>query len=394
MNAIVYEKKEGQKPTLKGNEAFSELERGVHAALETYSNVHRGSGHNSMVSTYLYERARDIVLEYLGLDKENYVVIFSTPRRTELLKARLKPKSYQIVSSQDFGLPLGLRAFAVNRKALPRGVPFQTGGGTARLVAPGWVIWANVPDKFEAGTPAIVNVIAFAKALQLIQHFGKDAFRNMTSERLTAAEVLHHDALEEYSGRKLLDELRQTLIGWNIRVPTAEGSRSYVNLDNAASTPTFAPIWESVWQSWLQPRQVQEQVVHDVKSICADVLGASLTSHDVIFTSNTTEAINLVAESLHNESERGVGPVVVNTLLEHNSNEIPWRMIPGASLIRLPIDMEGFVDLNELETLLSAYNQEGPIREEAHQARDCEWRFERSGCIQRPGRDQSNRSPV
>ena len=93
-------------------------------------------------------------------------------------------------------------------------------------------------------------------------------------------------------------------------------------------------------------------------------------------------------------SERGVGPVVVNTLLEHNSNEIPGRMIRGASLIRLPIDMEGFVDLNELETLLSVYNQEWPIREEAHQARDCEWRFERSGRIQRPGRDQSNRSPV
>jgi selenocysteine lyase/cysteine desulfurase len=116
---------------------------------------------------------------------------------------------------------------------------------------------------------------------------------------------------------------------------------------------------EAAWQSWLQPRQVQEQTVHDVKSICADVLGASLISHDVIFTSNTTEAINLVAESLRNESERGVGPVVVNTLLEHNSNELPWRMIPGASLIRLTIDMEGFVDLNELERLLSTYNQKG-----------------------------------
>jgi selenocysteine lyase/cysteine desulfurase len=34
-------------------------------------------------------------------------------------------------------------------------------------------------------------------------------------------------------------------------------------------------------------------------------------------------------------------------------------MIPGFSLIRLPVDAEGFVDLNELETLLCAYNQEG-----------------------------------
>ncbi len=68
-------------------DAFAELERGVHAALETYSNVHRGSGTNSMVSTHLYEQARDIVLEYLGLDKGRYVVIFCTPRRAAVFSA-------------------------------------------------------------------------------------------------------------------------------------------------------------------------------------------------------------------------------------------------------------------------------------------------------------------
>ena len=70
---------------------FVVLERAVQAALETYSNVHRGSGHNSLVSTHLFEQARDIVLEYLGLNKDKYVVIFCTPRRAELLKAHLKP---------------------------------------------------------------------------------------------------------------------------------------------------------------------------------------------------------------------------------------------------------------------------------------------------------------
>ena len=44
--------------TNDGPEPFAELERGVHAALETYANVHRGSGHNSLVSTHLYEQAR------------------------------------------------------------------------------------------------------------------------------------------------------------------------------------------------------------------------------------------------------------------------------------------------------------------------------------------------
>ena len=44
-------------------EALAQLEQAVHAALETYSNVHRGSGQASLVSTHLYEQAREIVLE-------------------------------------------------------------------------------------------------------------------------------------------------------------------------------------------------------------------------------------------------------------------------------------------------------------------------------------------
>jgi len=350
----------GEKATPGKNnatEAFAKLEKGVHAALETYSNVHRGSGHNSMVSTHLYEQAREIVLQYLGLDNGRYVVIFCTPDRAVIFKAQLKPGSYKCVSSQDIGLPLGIRALAVERKALPRGTPFQTGGGTTRLISPDWVIWAKAPDKFEAGTPAIVNVIAFAIALRLIMKSGKDVFQDATHEKLTAADILYHDELEEYSGRKLLDELRQTRIGSRILVPTMEGVRPYTNLDNAASTPTFMPVWNAVFSTWLQPRQIQQEIVNEVRTICSGVLGAPLDAYDVIFTSNTTEAVSLAARSLGSEYEQGTEPVVLNTLLEHTSNELPWRMTPHITMIRLKVDPEGFLDLNELDTLLSEYNQ-------------------------------------
>ena len=343
----------------QASEALAELERGVHSALETYSNVHRGSGQNSVVSTHLFEQARDIVLEYLGLDKGTHEVVFCSPRAAEALKARLEPGSYRSASSQDIGLPLGVRALAVGKRALRRAVPFESGGGTARLVSPGWVIWAAAPDRFEAGTPAIVNIIAFAKALRLIQRFGDDVFRDATDETLSATDILFRDELDQYFGRELLDTLRQTLIGGAVRVPTAEGARPYVNLDNAASTPTFTPIWEAVRQTWRQPRHVRQAIVQEVRTICADVLDAPLSEYDVIFTSNTTEAINLLAESLSVESEQGTESVVINTLLEHNSNELPWRMIPGSSLIRLSIDAEGFVDLSELEGLLHEYNESG-----------------------------------
>ena len=81
---------------------------------------------------------------------------------------------------------MGVWALAVDRKALPKGAPFQAGGGTARLVSPGWVIWAKAPDRFEAGTPAIVNVIAFAVALRLIRQYGNDAFRGAVADAAVA----------------------------------------------------------------------------------------------------------------------------------------------------------------------------------------------------------------
>ena len=176
--------------------ALAELERGVHAALETYSNVHRGTGHNSMVSTALFEQARNVVLEYLGLDHDRYVVVFGTPRSAKIFKAQLRPGSYRFLSSQDFGLPVGIRALIVERNTLPKGVPFQTGGEVVKSVSANSVIWADPPHKFEAGTPSITNVIAFARALKVIQHFGNSGFEKQ-SDGAAAVVVMSREKAEE-----------------------------------------------------------------------------------------------------------------------------------------------------------------------------------------------------
>jgi hypothetical protein len=47
----VLQPKTVEKPA-RHDKAFAELERGLLAALEIYSNVHRGSGQNSLVSTH------------------------------------------------------------------------------------------------------------------------------------------------------------------------------------------------------------------------------------------------------------------------------------------------------------------------------------------------------
>lgn len=330
-------------------ELHLELERTVEAALSTYSNVHRGSGHHARATTHLYDQAKEIVLEHLQLDRKRHVVVFCSPRRAAKLADILAPGSFRMLSSEDLGLPLGLRALAIARKALPKGRPFESGGGTARLVSKDRVMWAHDADRFEAGTPAIVHAIGFARVLQAPLEPGI-----APGHAVDLGDPCHDGA-----GRALLDRLRRAQIGRGARVPTASGERAYVNLDNAASTPTFWPIWNAVRRAWRLPATERGTLVAQAKATCADVLGAPLASYDVVFTSNSTEAINLVAESFTKQAAIAADsePVVMGTYLEHNSNELPWWPASKQPLLRIPSDLEGTIDLDALESELRAYNE-------------------------------------
>ena len=344
-------------------EAFSELEAGILRALETYSNVHRGTGYNSLVTTRLYERAREVILDALDLDSGRFTVVFCTPARASSLEARLEPGTSLALSSRDVGLPLGIVALAVKKAALPPGVPFQTGGGTTRIVSRRSVVWEEAPDKFEAGTPAVINAIALALAVQIGRRRGAGVFKVRDGSAGTAARARDRDGLEGWSGRELLGRLRASAIGAGRQVPTAEGSKSFVYLDNAASTPAFRPAWQAFSGACRQTENEQARLVARAKYACARFFGAPLTRYDLTFTSNTTEAINLAALSLENEPPREPAarfdPVILNTIMEHNSNELPWRFAGGVSLLRMPIDRDGFPDMIEMERLLREYNLEG-----------------------------------
>jgi cysteine desulfurase/selenocysteine lyase len=75
----------------------------------------------------------------------------------------------------------------------------------------------------------------------------------------------------------------------------------------------------------------------------------------VVFTRNTTEAINLVAYSW---GRRNIGPddAILTSMMEHHANIIPWQILAeerGARVLYLPIDGQGRLDLGDLDTLLA-----------------------------------------
>jgi selenocysteine lyase/cysteine desulfurase len=327
---------------------FEVLEQGVMAALQTYANVHRGAGHHSVTSTLLYEQARERLLAYWGLDNRRYTVIFGSPYLLQPLLNKMKPGTYHQLTSRELGLPLGLCAVGLKRRARLRYIRYQTGGGTVQQVSPDHVIWAAAPERFEAGTPSVINTLTCVRALSLATHW------KPCESEASMEDLLYTDEFGNLRGEELLKALRSTLVGRTRPVPTINGLRPYINLDNSASMPTFAPIWQTVRRVWRQPETVHQAVITEVKTIIARFLHAPVADYDIIFSANTTEALNLAASGIAAESN--VEPVVLNTLLEHNSNELPWRYLPGLTLHRLPVNSAGFINHVMVEDQLRAYN--------------------------------------
>ena len=249
-----------------------------------------------------------------------------------------------------------MRALAIERNALPDAAP-ASGGGTARLIGPDWAIWAKAPARFEAGTPAIVNVIAFAVGLQLSRRMPGAALLD-PAPASSAASILSGDDLGALTGQALLgcpatDVDRRRRAGSDgggggaVHQPRQRRQHADVRAGLGGRTPGLAAA----------RAPAARDRARGAATVCRGAR-RTLADHEVVFTANTTEAVNLVAECQRREPPAApdVEPVVLNTLLEHNSNELPWRT-NGLTLVRLSVDREGFVDLAELEATLRAYNE-------------------------------------
>ncbi len=78
-------------------------------------------------------------------------------------------------------------------------------------------------------------------------------------------------------------------------------------------------------------------------------------SHEIIFTSGTTHAINLVAHSFTSLIKKG--DEIIVSALEHHSNIVPWQMLcerTGAVLKVIPISLKGELIIEKYEKLLSS----------------------------------------
>jgi len=140
--------------------------------------------------------------------------------------------------------------------------------------------------------------------------------------------------------------------------------RPLVYLDNAASSQMPQPVLDR----WIRYQTSQHSNIHRAvhylsETATAEYEGArkklaafinAREEREVIFTSGTTDAINLVAHG-YGRKFVGAGDEIVLTTLEHHSNIVPWQMVAeekGARIRVAPVNDRGELILEEYLKLL------------------------------------------
>ena len=131
---------------------------------------------------------------------------------------------------------------------------------------------------------------------------------------------------------------------------TSHRVRSVIDEWNRVSTESNANIHRAVHRLADEATQAYEQARDAVK----EFLNAE-SREEIVFTSGTTAAVNLVAFCF-GEAFVGEGDEVVVTEAEHHSNIVPWQMMcrrKGAVLKVLPVDDSGHLMIGKLDELLT-----------------------------------------
>jgi len=160
--------------------------------------------------------------------------------------------------------------------------------------------------------------------------------------------------------RLTINNIRENIVGIDARVPLLDGShRQYVNFDNAASTPALRPVHDKVneFMAWYSSVHrgtgFKSQIATEAYELAHDVIvcfvGANPETNTAILGKNTTEAINKLARRFPLEPD----DVVLCSIMEHHSNDLPWRH--QARLYHVGVNDDGTLDEEDFDRLLQEH---------------------------------------
>jgi cysteine desulfurase/selenocysteine lyase len=126
---------------------------------------------------------------------------------------------------------------------------------------------------------------------------------------------------------------------------SAQKPRQMIDAMSHFYATSYANVHRAVYRLGVEATEAFEGTRSKVRAL----LNAP-SEREIIFTRDTTEAINLVAYS-YGRTNLGPGDVIVTTEIEHHSNLVPWQQLAqatGAQLRYVHIDEHGELRLDEL----------------------------------------------
>lgn len=100
--------------------------------------------------------------------------------------------------------PMGIGGLWVRRSVLDQMDPFLLGGGMIREVSRSRATWAELPDKFDAGTPNVAGAVGLAAACEYLKSVGMVAIheheQELTRYGLEKLEALEKEGVVELYG--------------------------------------------------------------------------------------------------------------------------------------------------------------------------------------------------
>ena len=130
---------------------------------------------------------------------------------------------------------------------------------------------------------------------------------------------------------------------------TSQKPRQVIDAMSRFMETSYAPINRSAYQLAAESTDAFEAARAAVRRF----INAPKV-HEVVFTKNATEALNLVAHSWGSANLRA-GDAIVLTHMEHHANIVPWHMLAaerGLELRWVPLTADGQLDLTTLPRLL------------------------------------------
>jgi cysteine desulfurase/selenocysteine lyase len=137
-----------------------------------------------------------------------------------------------------------------------------------------------------------------------------------------------------------------------------------VYLDNAATSQKPQIVIDSIVDYYSNYNANIHRGVHTLSQVATDAYELSRKKikkhfnasqdHEIIFTSGTTDGINMVASGFSELLKKG--DEIIVSAMEHHSNIVPWQMLcekTGAMLKVIPMNEDGKLIISEYEKLLS-----------------------------------------